>query len=75
MYLLKSRIDLFETIYTRDMDKYMKKFKKAKNLQKGSLIVMVNSLIGVKFNFDIYNWKKFENRTKITKDMEKMWKI
>ena len=53
------------------MGENVKNIKIAKNLQKGSLTVIVGSLNDGKFNFDISNWKNFENRTINTKDMRK----
>ena len=43
------------TINTKDMEKNVKNIKIAKNLQKGSLAVIVGSPNDGKFNFDIYN--------------------
>ena len=61
------------TINTEDMEKNVKNIKKKqpKTCWKGSLAFMIVSLNDRKFNFDICNWKNFENRTINTEDMEK----
>ena len=56
---------------TKDMGKYVKHIKIAKNLRNGSLAAMVVFLNNRKFNFNIFNLKNFENQTIYTRDMEK----
>ena len=64
----KLKSDHKQQRYEEKCEKYKNSQKPAKKAVWPSLLFSSND---GKFNFDIYNWKNFENRTINTEDMEK----